>query len=157
MGWSIANWMFFKRVRKAMGLDRCHFPITGAAPIRSDVLDYFMSVNIPIHELYGMSETSGTTITISGCLSPPPTSPLITPSLPSFLPSPLPLPSLPSSLSPLLSPPLPPLLSLSVSSSPSVPLPPSPSPSLSLSPPLSLSLPPPPSLPLLRSYHSDYS
>ena len=65
MGWSFANWMFFKRVRKAMGLDRCHFPMTGAAPIRSDVLDYFMSVNIPVHELYGMSETSGSVMTTS--------------------------------------------------------------------------------------------
>ena len=59
MGWSLANWLFFKKVRKALGLDRCHFPITGAAPITSDVLDYFMSINIPIHEMYGMSETTG--------------------------------------------------------------------------------------------------
>ena len=50
---------FFKKVREALGLDRCHFPMTGAAPTNEDTLSYFMSVDIPLHELYGMSETSG--------------------------------------------------------------------------------------------------
>ncbi len=50
---------FFKKVRDALGLDRCHFPMTGAAPTNEDTLTYFMSVNIPLHELYGMSETTG--------------------------------------------------------------------------------------------------
>ena len=58
-GWSIAKMLFFKKVRKALGLDRCHFPMTGAAPTNEDTLAYFMSVNIPLHEIYGMSETTG--------------------------------------------------------------------------------------------------
>ena len=33
--------------------------LTGAAPIHIDVLEYFMSVGMPILELYGMSENSG--------------------------------------------------------------------------------------------------
>lgn len=38
--------------------------MTGSAPISQDTLTYFMSVNIPIHEIYGMSETTGpTTVT----------------------------------------------------------------------------------------------
>ena len=38
--------------------------MTGSAPISQDTLAYFMSVNIPLHELYGMSETTGpTTVT----------------------------------------------------------------------------------------------
>jgi len=52
--------LFFKKVRLALGLDRCHFPMTGAAPTNEDTLTYFMSINIPLHELYGMSETTGT-------------------------------------------------------------------------------------------------
>ena len=63
-GWSLANVIFFKKVRKGLGLDQCHFPMTGSAPISQDTLAYFMSVNIPLHELYGMSETTGpTTVT----------------------------------------------------------------------------------------------
>ncbi|XP_064390607.1 long-chain-fatty-acid--CoA ligase ACSBG2-like isoform X3 [Halichondria panicea] len=63
-GWSLASMFFFKKVREALGLDRCHFPMTGAAPTNEDTLSYFMSVDIPLHELYGMSETSGpTTVT----------------------------------------------------------------------------------------------
>ena len=31
----------------------------GAAPTRKEVHDYFMSINIPLMELYGMSESSG--------------------------------------------------------------------------------------------------
>ncbi len=33
--------------------------MTGSAPISQDTLAYFMSVNIPIYELYGMSECCG--------------------------------------------------------------------------------------------------
>ena len=33
----------------------------GSAPVSEDTLSYFMSVNIPIHELYGMSESTGPT------------------------------------------------------------------------------------------------
>ncbi|XP_019857705.1 PREDICTED: long-chain-fatty-acid--CoA ligase ACSBG2-like [Amphimedon queenslandica] len=63
-GWSLANLIFFKKVRRGLGLDQCHFPMTGSAPISQDTLSYFMSVNIPLHELYGMSETTGpTTVT----------------------------------------------------------------------------------------------
>lgn len=58
-GYSIANALVFKKVRAALGLDRCKVCFTGAAPITKDTLDYFMSLNMPILELYGMSESSG--------------------------------------------------------------------------------------------------
>ena len=58
-GWSLANAFFFKKVKNALGLDRCHFQMTGAAPTNEDTLTYFMSVNIPLYEIYGMSETTG--------------------------------------------------------------------------------------------------
>lgn len=58
-GFMLANNLVFKKVRAALGLDRCRFCCTGAAPITKDTLDYFMSLNIPVKELYGMSESSG--------------------------------------------------------------------------------------------------
>ncbi|MGH0184835.1 UNVERIFIED_CONTAM: hypothetical protein FKN15_017449 [Acipenser sinensis] len=55
----LANNLVFKKVRAALGLDRCTMCFTGAAPITKDTLEYFMSLNLPIYELYGMSESSG--------------------------------------------------------------------------------------------------
>uniref|UniRef100_A0A669EWU2 long-chain-fatty-acid--CoA ligase n=1 Tax=Oreochromis niloticus TaxID=8128 RepID=A0A669EWU2_ORENI len=58
-GFMLANNLVFKKVRAALGLDRCKICCTGAAPITKDTLDYFMSLNIPVKELYGMSESCG--------------------------------------------------------------------------------------------------
>uniref|UniRef100_A0A1A8FR36 long-chain-fatty-acid--CoA ligase n=1 Tax=Nothobranchius korthausae TaxID=1143690 RepID=A0A1A8FR36_9TELE len=58
-GFMLSNNLVFKRVRAGLGLDRCTFCCTGAAPITKDTLEYFMSLNIPVKELYGMSESSG--------------------------------------------------------------------------------------------------
>ena len=55
----LANNLVFKRVRAALGLDRCKSFFTGAAPITKDTLEYFMSLDVPLMELYGMSESSG--------------------------------------------------------------------------------------------------
>ncbi|XP_074650379.1 long-chain-fatty-acid--CoA ligase ACSBG2-like isoform X2 [Tubulanus polymorphus] len=58
-GWTIANALLFKKVRQGLGFDRCHAFISGAAPITKETLDYFLSINIPIMEVYGMSECTG--------------------------------------------------------------------------------------------------
>lgn len=58
-GFTLANALVFKTVRAALGLDRCKICFTGAAPITKDTLEYFMSLNIPLMEIYGMSESSG--------------------------------------------------------------------------------------------------
>lgn len=55
----IAKRLVFKKVRKALGLDRCNKCFTGAAPITKDTLEFFLSLNIPLYELFGMSESSG--------------------------------------------------------------------------------------------------
>lgn len=58
-GWTVANALVFRKVRQALGLDRCRTFMSAAAPIMRETLDFFASLNIPILEIYGMSETSG--------------------------------------------------------------------------------------------------
>ncbi|KAH0625943.1 hypothetical protein JD844_034332 [Phrynosoma platyrhinos] len=59
LNYRLARTLVYKKVRKALGLDRCTKCYTGAAPISRDTLEYFLSLDIPIYELYGMSESSG--------------------------------------------------------------------------------------------------
>jgi len=58
-GWTLADWLVFGKVRQAVGLDRCQFFLASAAPMMKDTLEFFHSLNIPIMEIYGMSECSG--------------------------------------------------------------------------------------------------
>lgn len=59
ISYRIAKKLVFKKVRKALGLDRCTKCYTGAAPITKDTLEFFLSLDIPLYELYGMSESTG--------------------------------------------------------------------------------------------------
>jgi len=47
------------KVKVALGLEKCKFGFTGAAPISADTLEYFGSLGIQINEVYGMSECCG--------------------------------------------------------------------------------------------------
>ena len=61
----LADKLVFSKVRERLGFDRCRIFFSGAAPIAEDTLEFFMSLGIPITEIYGMSECTGpTTISI---------------------------------------------------------------------------------------------
>ena len=51
--------LVFKKVREGLGLTECRQMTVGAAPIHRETLEFFMSVNMPVLELYGMSECTG--------------------------------------------------------------------------------------------------
>jgi long-subunit acyl-CoA synthetase (AMP-forming) len=57
--YKIANALVFKKVRKQLGLDRARIAVTSAAPISRDTLEFFLSLGVPICEVYGMSECTG--------------------------------------------------------------------------------------------------
>ena len=42
-----------------MGLDRCVVFMSGAAPLKKSTIEYFASLDIPIWNIYGLSETTG--------------------------------------------------------------------------------------------------
>jgi long-subunit acyl-CoA synthetase (AMP-forming) len=58
-GWTIANVLVFRKIRAALGLDQCRLCLTSAAPITKDTLEFFMSLDMNILEIFGMSESSG--------------------------------------------------------------------------------------------------
>ena len=58
-GWTVANMLVHKKVQNALGLNRAELTIVSSAPVPVDVMEYFMSVNIPLLEGYGMSENTG--------------------------------------------------------------------------------------------------
>ena len=51
--------VIFKNMREKMGLDRCRIQGSAAAPIGRSILEFFLDFDIPLFELYGMSESSG--------------------------------------------------------------------------------------------------
>ncbi|XP_004482294.1 long-chain-fatty-acid--CoA ligase ACSBG2-like isoform X2 [Dasypus novemcinctus] len=59
MSYRMARTLVFSKVRSALGFDRCRYFISGAAPLSRDTSEFFLSLDIPIFEMYGMSESSG--------------------------------------------------------------------------------------------------
>jgi long-chain acyl-CoA synthetase len=47
------------KVREGLGMDQVRIAITAAAPINPELVKFFMTIGIPLFELYGMSETTG--------------------------------------------------------------------------------------------------
>ncbi|CAD6224814.1 GSCOCG00005566001-RA-CDS [Cotesia congregata] len=58
-GYLFAKWLVFNKIKATLGLDRCKIFVTAAAPLSDDIKKYFMSLDMPIMEAYGMSECAG--------------------------------------------------------------------------------------------------
>ena len=57
--YSLADRLVFSKVRRQLGLDRARILITSTAPISRATLEFFLSLGLPICEVYGMSECTG--------------------------------------------------------------------------------------------------
>jgi long-chain acyl-CoA synthetase len=57
LSWKIANRLLFTRVRAGMGGKAEEF-ISGGAPLGRELAEWFADIGIPIHEGYGLTETS---------------------------------------------------------------------------------------------------
>ncbi len=57
--YGLADKLVFSKVKEKLGLERSRLFISTAAPISMDTLEFFLSLGIPITEVYGMSECTG--------------------------------------------------------------------------------------------------
>ena len=65
-GWLKFKYNFFRKkvfmpLREALGLDRAKTCVSGAAPISEEIIRFFASLDIIVHEVYGQSEDTGPT------------------------------------------------------------------------------------------------
>ena len=60
MAFRVANALVYKKLRARLGLQSARFCFTSAAPITKEPLDFFLALNVPLLEIFGMSECSGT-------------------------------------------------------------------------------------------------
>lgn len=57
--WAQAEHEVIGRVLELVGLDACELAITGAAPVPTEVVWFFLSMGLRFSEIYGLSETCG--------------------------------------------------------------------------------------------------
>lgn len=55
---NLANKLVISKIKEALGLDQLQVALSGAAPISVSTLEFFASIGLPIHEGYGMTETT---------------------------------------------------------------------------------------------------
>ncbi|CAB3240681.1 unnamed protein product [Arctia plantaginis] len=58
-GYKMAKYLVFNKVHETLGLDQCTTFVTAAAPLSADIKKFFLSLDIPIVDAFGMSEASG--------------------------------------------------------------------------------------------------
>ncbi len=61
LGYWLAYFSVFWKLKERLGFDRVRLGFSGAAPISHEVLKFFQSIGIPIREGYGLTETTGIT------------------------------------------------------------------------------------------------
>ena len=59
IAYTLAKKLVFQKIKDALGLGNCRVFGSAAAPLSKTVLDYFLSIDIRIFEIYGMSECTG--------------------------------------------------------------------------------------------------
>ncbi|XP_035251951.1 long-chain-fatty-acid--CoA ligase ACSBG1 [Anguilla anguilla] len=55
----LADGLVLQKLRAELGFSRCLKFFSGAAPIARETVEFFLGLNIPLYEAYGMSESTG--------------------------------------------------------------------------------------------------
>ena len=59
VGWIIAKQIFYNKIKATLGIDQCKLLVVSAAPLQPSTREFFMDLNIPLVNCFGMSEVSG--------------------------------------------------------------------------------------------------
>ncbi len=57
--WFLGCVLVFWPLRERLGMRRCRIPVTGAAPISPELLEWYHGIGVPVLEGYGMTECGG--------------------------------------------------------------------------------------------------
>jgi long-chain acyl-CoA synthetase len=56
---TLARWLALNNVRKLIGIHRSRYLVTGAAPISPELVKWYLSLGVPMLEVWGMTESCG--------------------------------------------------------------------------------------------------
>lgn len=56
---ALGDLFVYRSLRERVGLRRIRYAVSAAAPIAPEILEFFMSIGVPIYEAYGMTENCG--------------------------------------------------------------------------------------------------
>ena len=56
---AVAEVLVLKNIRRLLGIDKCRWLSTAAAPIAPDLIDWYWALGTPMYELYGQTECTG--------------------------------------------------------------------------------------------------
>jgi len=59
LAFQVAYWLVLRNVRKIIGIDRCRWLFTGAAPISPDLIRWYLALGVSMYEVYGQTENCG--------------------------------------------------------------------------------------------------
>ena len=57
--WFVGDVLLFRALQERLGLRRCWYPVTGAAPISADLIRWYHGIGVPVVEGYGQTECAG--------------------------------------------------------------------------------------------------
>jgi len=66
LGYFLAHFLVFRKLKERLGFDRVRVAFSGAAPISPDVLVFFHAIGVPLREGYGQTEGTGVTTVAHG-------------------------------------------------------------------------------------------
>ena len=56
---AVFDFLVLKNIRMTLGIDKCRWITTGAAPIAPELIEWYWSLGVPMFEVYGQTECSG--------------------------------------------------------------------------------------------------
>ena len=59
LSYRLCNYFVLKNIKKLLGLNKCRYALSGAAPISPELINWYLSLGIDMREGWGMTETAG--------------------------------------------------------------------------------------------------